>query len=183
MRIYNKKNIDLERAKKLIKTFDTEKAEFKKEEVEKKEVNKEKISQEVARNMKLSNLMEYNFNLSNPTKPQGYNPDIVRGQFGGFSKNGNDYKSFPSGGIGQTVSSFERDQFSSELSNRWGQKYALKPSEALLVAIKRALSSGAPVNDIGFYDEINWYLNNIGFDPKSPLDIKTAILKIIEDRI
>jgi len=61
-----------------------------------------------------------------------------------------------------------------------GNSVALRDSEALELSIKRTLNSGAPVNDIAFYDEINWNLANLGFPSKLPQDIKTAILKLIK---
>lgn len=56
----------------------------------------------------------------------------------------------------------------------------LKPSEALRLSIIRTLNSGAPVGKMGFYEEVNWNLNNLGFDSKSPLDIKQMLLKIVQ---
>lgn len=58
----------------------------------------------------------------------------------------------------------------------------LKPEEALNIAIERVLSGGAPINNISFYDEINWHLSKLGFPSKAPLDIKQAILKMVEGR-
>lgn len=60
-----------------------------------------------------------------------------------------------------------------------GNATAIKDNEALELAIKRTLNSGAPVNNIAFYDEVNWNLANLGFPSKLPQDIKTAILKMI----
>lgn len=57
----------------------------------------------------------------------------------------------------------------------------LQSTEAIRLAISRALGSGAPVNNLGFYEEVNWILNGLGFNAKSPLDIKQAILKMIKD--
>ncbi len=57
----------------------------------------------------------------------------------------------------------------------------LQDNEALRLSISRTLNSGAPINDLGFYEEINWILNGLGFNSKSPLDIKQAILKMIKD--
>lgn len=57
----------------------------------------------------------------------------------------------------------------------------LQSNEALSLAIKRAIESGAPINNLGFYEEINWHLNNMGFNPRHALDIKTAIKKMIND--
>lgn len=58
----------------------------------------------------------------------------------------------------------------------------LKPEEALHIAIERVLSGGAPINNISFYDEINWHLSKLGFPSKAPLDIKQALLKMVEGR-
>lgn len=57
----------------------------------------------------------------------------------------------------------------------------LQSTEALRLSISRALNTGAPVNNMGFYEEVNWILNGLGFNAKSPLDIKQAILKMIKD--
>lgn len=57
----------------------------------------------------------------------------------------------------------------------------LQPAEAIRLAISRTLNSGAPVNNLGFYEEINRELTILGFSPKSPLDIKQSILKLIQD--
>jgi hypothetical protein len=64
--------------------------------------------------------------------------------------------------------------------NMKGSTGALKPEEALKIAIERVLSSGAPVNNISLYDEVNWNLQKLGFDAKLPIDIKNAILKMID---
>ena len=57
----------------------------------------------------------------------------------------------------------------------------LQSNEALFLAIKRAIESGAPINNLGFYEEINWHLNNMGFNARQPLDIKTALKKMVND--
>ena len=51
----------------------------------------------------------------------------------------------------------------------------LQPNEALIISIKRTLASGAPVNDLSFYDEVNWHLVNLGFSSQSPVMIKEMI--------
>ena len=56
----------------------------------------------------------------------------------------------------------------------------LRPEEGLSVALFRTLESGAPVNNMGFYDEINWHLSNLGFSSKQPIDIKEEVLKMIK---
>ena len=69
-------------------------------------------------------------------------------------------------------------------NDKWGNTTdvtgKLMPEEALRVAIMRVLSGGSPVNNISFYDEVNWHLSKLGFPSKLPLDIKQMILKIIE---
>jgi hypothetical protein len=55
--------------------------------------------------------------------------------------------------------------------------------EALEISIKRAVKSGTPINNMGFYDEVNWNLNNLGFDSKLPVDIKNCMIKIIDKTI
>ena len=57
----------------------------------------------------------------------------------------------------------------------------LQSNEALSLAVKRAIESGAPINNLGFYEEVNWHLNNMGFNARQPLDIKTVLKKIIND--
>ena len=56
----------------------------------------------------------------------------------------------------------------------------LQAEEGVKLAIKRTLNSGAPVKDMGFYDEVNWHLMSLGFPAKNPLDIKSALLKLTE---
>lgn len=68
--------------------------------------------------------------------------------------------------------------------DRWGNTTdvtgKLMPDEALNVAIMRVLNGGSPINNISFYDEVNWHLSKLGFPSKLPLDIKQVILKMIE---
>lgn len=56
----------------------------------------------------------------------------------------------------------------------------LQPNEALLIAVKRALVSGAPVNDLDFYSEVNWNLAGLGFGPQSAVMIKEAVTSLVE---
>ena len=78
-------------------------------------------------------------------------------------------------GHGKTVNTFI--PFLDKMKNP--EYTLLKNSEALSISIKRALESGTPINDISFYDEVNWNLNNMGFDSVLSVDIKNAILKMI----
>ena len=87
-------------------------------------------------------------------------------------------------GQGQTVNTFI-DKTSTDNSNGnqlFNPNYTyLQPHEALVLCIKRTLESGAPISNLGFYEEINWNLNQLGFPSKSPIDIKTAIVKMCKD--
>lgn len=56
----------------------------------------------------------------------------------------------------------------------------LRPEEALSISLMRTLESGAPVNNMGFYDEINWHLSRLGQGSKSPIDIKEELLKLLK---
>jgi hypothetical protein len=86
--------------------------------------------------------------------------------------------SHPSGRTGQSVQDIGAG------TDRWGNTTdvtgKLRPEEALHVAIMRVLAAGSPVNNISFYDEINWNLSQLGFPSKLPLDIKQALLKLVE---
>ena len=84
-------------------------------------------------------------------------------------------------GQGQTVNTF-LPQAQNNADYNPNYTY-LKPSEALKLAIERTLKSGAPINDISFYDEINLNLNKMGFNSKSALDIKNTILNSIKDNV
>ena len=52
--------------------------------------------------------------------------------------------------------------------------------EALELCIKRSVDSGAPINNIGFYDEVNWNLQNMGYPAKLPLEIKEALNDLLK---
>lgn len=83
---------------------------------------------------------------------------------------------------GKTVNTFLENPNQSLANKNHNPNYTyLQPAEALRLAISRTLSSGSPIANISFYDEVNWNLNNLGFDSKLPLDIKQAILKMIKD--
>ncbi len=89
------------------------------------------------------------------------------------------------GGIGKTVNgAFENDNESAKYGYQAmsmpSSNVNLLPKEAFSIAIKRALDSGAPVNNISFYDEVNWHLSRLGFNAKLPLDIKNAIKELME---
>jgi len=87
---------------------------------------------------------------------------------------------FGTGGRGKTVNSFLDDYKENPAVKT--PKVApsnLKPDEALEICIKRVLKSGTPINNISFYDEVNWNLMNLGFPAVNEIDIKTTILSMI----
>jgi len=90
---------------------------------------------------------------------------------------------FYEGGLGSknSVSSiakeFENPTATKSVKYTTSQK--LQSDEGMEIAIKRALKSGAPVNNLQFYDEVNWHLQSLGFDAKDPIDIKEAILNLL----
>jgi len=57
---------------------------------------------------------------------------------------------------------------------------SLRPEEAFKVSLMRTLESGAPINNIGFYDEVNWHLSKLGHGSRNPIDIKGEIFKLIK---
>jgi len=125
-----------------------------------KESDKEKINEEYARLQKL---------ISEET-----NKDF---------KNENYYVAgrFNTGGRGQTVNSILDDTMGMGVQSKMPkpEKQTLQPNEALIICIGRALKSGAPVNNIDFYEEINWNLANLGFPAKNPVDIKEALVELL----
>jgi hypothetical protein len=82
---------------------------------------------------------------------------------------------------GRTVTSIIDNMYSNptQYQGAQGNNIAIKEGEALEICIKRTLNSGAPVNNIPFYDEVNWNLAQLGFPSKLPQDIKTAIFKLM----
>lgn len=84
-------------------------------------------------------------------------------------------------GQGVTVNSFMPKTEDSNVKMYNPNYTYLQSNEALSLAIKRAVESGAPINNLGFYEEVNWHLNNMGFNARQPLDIKTALKKMIND--
>ena len=82
---------------------------------------------------------------------------------------------------GRTVTSIIDNMYSNptQYQGAQGNNIRIKDDEALEISIKRTLNSGAPVNNIAFYDEINWNLAQLGFPSKLPQDIKTAIIKLM----
>ena len=82
-------------------------------------------------------------------------------------------------GYGKTVNTFIP-----QLDNSGNMKSAafLQPKEALNLSITRTIDSGAPIKDMDFNSEVNWHLNNMGFDSRQPLDIKETLKKLLKEK-
>ena len=107
---------------------------------------------------------------------------LATGELNSEFKNENYYVAgaFNTGGRGQTVNSIvDKYEQMNTLKSPKVEPSALKPAEALEVSIKRVLKSGTPINNISFYDEINWNLMNLGFPSVSEVDIKGALMTMI----
>jgi hypothetical protein len=148
----NKKNSQIERMKQLNETYQ-KRGEFIKEETN-KTIDENRLNEESERLKKLSNhrlIKEY-------------------------GNDGIPFMGMKQAGQGETVNTFLPTIPDSARNSSFSY---IKPEEALEISIKRAIESGTPVNNMGFYDEVNWILNNLGFDSKNPVDIKTALIKIV----
>jgi hypothetical protein len=157
-------NTEKNRMRKLTQSF-AQKGEIFKEERE--ETNAEKLQEEFKR---LSSL------ASGEKTSKKIQESEQSGFLGGAGQSGGH-------GINQMkgVNSIVDNLYNNPVKHQsFGNSVALREGEALELSIKRTLSSGAPVNDIAFYDEINWNLANLGFPSKLPQDIKSAILKLIQ---
>ena len=86
------------------------------------------------------------------------------------------YDTFSSQSVSSIANNF--DNVNNVTKYPTGQK--IQADEALELAIKRVLKSGAPLNNLTFYDEVNWNLQSLGFDAKDPIDIKEAINNILK---
>jgi hypothetical protein len=83
---------------------------------------------------------------------------------------------------------FARGRSVNTLVDDYTQKYGalksqssiVKPSEALVISIMRTIESGAPVNNMGFYDEINWHLARLGQPAVQPIAIKEELKKLLK---
>jgi hypothetical protein len=84
------------------------------------------------------------------------------------------------GGQGKTVSSIADDFYKDNTSQLKTSRVPLQAEEALEVSVKRTLKSGAPINNISFYDEVNWHLQSLGFPAKTPIEIKEIITNMLE---
>lgn len=79
----------------------------------------------------------------------------------------------------RTVNTIANDMYGNPTTAYQPIRQPLQPDEAVELAITRSLKSGAPVKDMGFYDEVNWHLQTLGFPAKNALDIKNIILKMM----
>ncbi len=152
----NKNINEKDRMKRLIESFE-EKNEIIKETTEQK-VDEGALLKESERFKKIARVDEWITNTkSNQTAP------------------------FTSG-HGATVNTFIPNTGAEQNIKMYNPNYTyLQSNEALKLAIKRAIESGAPINNLGFYEEVNWHLNNMGFNAMQPLDIKTSLKKMVSD--
>lgn len=148
-----KKDAQLERMKHLNETFQ-KRGEFIKEDGNKK-VDNTKLQEEAERLKKLSN-----------------HRNVIKE----YGNDGIPFMGMKQAGQGETVNTFLPTIADAAKNQSFSY---IKPEEALEIAIKRAIESGTPINNMGFYDEVNWVLNNLGFDSKLPVDIKNAMIKIV----
>lgn len=91
-------------------------------------------------------------------------------EFGGFNKGA------------KTVNTIVDQAFDNNATTFQPIRQPLQPEEGFELAIKRALKSGAPIKDMGFYDEVNWHLQSLGFPAKNSIDIKNTLLNILETK-
>lgn len=149
----NKKDSQLERMKQLNETYQ-KRGEFIKEKEDKK-IDEKKLQEESERLKKLSN---------------------HRNVLKEYGNDGIPFLGMKQAGQGETVNTFLPTIPDAAKNQSFSY---IKPEEALDIAIKRAIESGTPISNMGFYDEVNWVLNNLGFDSKLPVDIKNAMIKIV----
>jgi hypothetical protein len=142
-------------------------------------VNKKNLSKEYERSAKITNRVEERLNegmfdaTSGTEMTRGgavpkpyvsrYNPQAGMNHYPGF---------------GKTVNTFMPTMD----AQHYGVSANLTSTEALSIAIKRVVKSGAPVNNMDFYQEVNWNLNNMGFDSAQPMDIKEGLKKMLKDK-
>lgn len=140
--------------------------------------NQELIKKEFERFKKVAKLDESLGNAAN-THPQGGLSNLNAAQ--NNSTINTSVNTFMGDMPGKTVNTFLENPNLYLANKTHNPNYTyLRPSEALRLSIIRTLNSGAPVAKMGFYEEVNWNLNNLGFDSKSPLDIKQMLLKIVQ---
>lgn len=147
------KNINQERMLRLIKGLDAKEEVFVND--DKKEINEEVLNKELIRLKSLSNNMHRNESFSGPGM-------TVNKVVSDTSTNPQDLS--PGGPAYPGVKNVNA---------------TLQPNEALEIAIKRSLASGAPINDLDFYSEVNWHLAALGFSAQSAVMIKEIVTALI----
>lgn len=136
-----------------------------------------KTNQNVDENKEPKNTMDENLK-----KEYKRLKDLTDGKLNANFKEGYVQNSAPfelGSGTAKTVSSIANDMYSNPAVAFQTIRQPLQPDEAIELAITRTLKSGSPVKDMGFYDEINWHLQTLGFPAKNALDIKNVILKMM----
>jgi hypothetical protein len=84
------------------------------------------------------------------------------------------------GGQGRTVNTFlDTYKDTSTIKTPKSEPSKLKPEEALEVCIKRTVKSGNPINNVSFYDEVNWNLMNLGFPAVNVIKIKERMNEML----
>lgn len=163
-KIITMKNKEKDRMRKLTQSFE-QKGEIFNEKRE--ETNAEKLQEEFKRLSALAS-----------GKETAALKESQEGNFMGGTEQGANYN-----GSGQlkSVNSIIDNLYANQnqYKGAQGNSIALRDGEGLEISIKRTLNSGAPINDIAFYDEVNWNLAQLGFPSRLPQDIKTAILKMM----
>lgn len=96
-----------------------------------------------------------------------------------FKENYNNSSSYDLGGQGMSVNSIVQNTYDNPAVSFGAIRQPLKTEEAFDIAIRRTVDSGAPVNNMGFYEEVNWHLAQLGFASRSPLDIKTKLISLL----
>ena len=160
-----KKDKEKERMRNLVESFNKKGEIFK---TERESTNSEKLQKEFKRLSELAS---------------GEKTGAIKENIQGSYMGGNQQKGGYHGvNQGRTVNSIIDNLYSNptQYQGAKGNLIAIKDDEALEIGIKRTLESGAPVNDISFYDEVNWNLAQLGFPSRLPQDIKTAIKKLIK---
>lgn len=161
-----KKDDKLNRMNELIKSFDNKNEIIK--ENESKELTVESVEQSKSRFKKLVEYNQISPNMGS-NNPVGQTVNTIPGAPGITN-------------IGANPNNPTYTQSSPDMY-KGTNVYALTEDEALEVCVKRALKSGAPVNNLSFYDEVNWNLGTLGFSPKLPVDIKDCIVKCMESKV
>lgn len=172
-----KENSKDSRIARLAKALDQKNEVYKGPEDLAKNVSQESVNKEIERFRKIAKLDEAG-NAMN-THPQGGLSNLNTAQ--NSSTINTSVNTFMADMPGKSVNTFLENPNLYLADKNHNPNYTyLKPSEALRLSIIRTLNSGAPVGKMGFYEEVNWNLNNLGFDSKSPLDIKQMLLKIVQ---